>query len=511
THWPLSDWNSLGLTSETAKAILGEIQIHSVAEESQYISPIRFRATRNYLKLVRSTVYVLKFILALCLRIRRRPSTFSAVAFSLSKLISAEEIKAAEHLLIIEHYRESEAALDNLPLEDYNIYVSEEGYIRCRNRLEHCNHPSVSPAPILLVPDHPFTESLIMYTHKTNYHSGVHATIASLRQNFFVPFIKTTVSKLLRSCIVCRKANCLAYRYPSMPSLPKERVTRSRPFQKVGLDYLGPLRYKGQFHEPTKIWICLFTCMATRAVHLELVHSNSTQEFILAFRRFIARRGTPDYIVSDNSTTFCSASDTLESVIYARSSVKRLSSFYANKKIVWKFITPLILRPVDFISPEVDLQLPSVDHSSLSLSSHRLSDWYKETTQVLDRFWDLWYKDYLRALSDRRQTRLKQGRSTPRAPKVSDVVLVADKNVPRGQWRLGVITSVKVDDNNVARSAEVRMSNGHILSRSLNHLYPLEISADDSETPAPVTERKPRLPTRIQPPRAVKHVRSYSR
>ncbi|KHJ95339.1 hypothetical protein OESDEN_04716 [Oesophagostomum dentatum] len=109
-----------------------------------------------------------------------------------------------------------------------------------------------------------------------------------------------------------------------MPNLPKESVTRSRAFEKIGMDYLGPLRHNGQFQKPTKFWICLFTCIATRAVYLELVHSNSTQESILAFRRFTTRRETPDYMLSDNSTTFCSASNTLESSIYARSSDDRL-------------------------------------------------------------------------------------------------------------------------------------------------------------------------------------------
>ncbi|KIH42235.1 integrase core domain protein [Ancylostoma duodenale] len=126
-----------------------------------------------------------------------------------------------------------------------------------------------------------------------------------------------------------------------MPSLPPERVNRSRPFQNVGLDYLGPVYYRDQLHSQAKIWICLFTCMATSAVHLELVHNNTAFEFLLALRRFIARRGTPDLIISDNATTFTSGNDALQKVIYNKDTIKRLSSQFANRRITWKFNTPL--------------------------------------------------------------------------------------------------------------------------------------------------------------------------
>ncbi|KAK6741895.1 hypothetical protein RB195_009642 [Necator americanus] len=143
-----------------------------------------------------------------------------------------------------------------------------------------------------------------MYHHKIRFHSGVHAKIAAIRTSYFTPSIKTTITRILRLCTVCRRAQGHAYRYPEMPSLPPERVNRSRPFQKVGLDYLGPLYHRDQVHSQAEIWICLFICMATRAVHLELVHNNTAFEFLLAFRRLIARSGTPDLIISDNATTF---------------------------------------------------------------------------------------------------------------------------------------------------------------------------------------------------------------
>ncbi|EPB79997.1 integrase core domain protein [Ancylostoma ceylanicum] len=475
----------------------------------------------------------------------------------------------AEALVITEHYRESVHQLDELPLGRFNAHRSADGLIRCPNRLEHAETSSISAAPILLVPGHPLITSVVMHHHVDELHSGVHATIASIRRRFFIPSIRSIVAKIIRDCIVCKKTNCLPYRYPDVPSLPQERVARFRPFQKVGLDYLGPLYYRDHFHTRAKVWICLFTCTATRAVHLEVVYNNSTQEFVLAFRRFIARRGTPDQILSDNATTFCSANDTLQEVIHARSSVEKLSNLFANRKITWKFISPLspwkegfyerlvgliksafaktvhrallplqqfqtlvfeveavlnarpltsirdtgtapqILRPIDFISPEVEPQIPSSERSSTSFPGHRLAGWHRETISVLDQFWNSWYKEYLSLLADRHQRRIRQGKSSPVIPQVSDVVLVFEKNVPRGQWPLGVITALECNRQKVPRSATVRMSNGRELVRSLNQLLPLEITADEDQSES--EENGNLAPTRIQPPRAAKRDRSYSR
>ncbi|VDO20183.1 unnamed protein product [Heligmosomoides polygyrus] len=81
--------------------------------------------------------------------------------------------------------------------------------------------------------------------------------------------------------------------------------------------------------------------MSTRAVLLEVVLYLATKEFLLAFRRFIARRGTPSIVYSDNSTTFRSAETAIASLIYSPTSWHSISSFCSTQKITWKFIIPL--------------------------------------------------------------------------------------------------------------------------------------------------------------------------
>ena len=73
-----------------------------------------------------------------------------------------------------------------------------------------------------------------------------------------------------------------------MPPWPRERVLRSEPFQFIGLDYLGPISVK-EGSSVVKMWICLFTCLAVRAVHLEMVKGLSAEVFLDCVRRFISR------------------------------------------------------------------------------------------------------------------------------------------------------------------------------------------------------------------------------
>jgi hypothetical protein len=92
--------------------------------------------------------------------------------------------------------------------------------------------------------------------------------------------------------------------------VPADRVTSSRPFQINGIDFAGPLYIRGKT-PLRKCYIALFTCATGRAVHLQLCSDMTTDMFLLAFQRFIGRRGLPHtvYIISDeplkNPTARC--------------------------------------------------------------------------------------------------------------------------------------------------------------------------------------------------------------
>jgi len=89
-----------------------------------------------------------------------------------------------------------------------------------------------------------------------------------------------------------------------MPPWPKERVSKAKSFTYVGLDYLGPIQVK-EGNNIVKMWVCLFTCLAVHAIHLELVKGLFAQLFLDCLRLFIARRDKLSLIISDNAPQFC--------------------------------------------------------------------------------------------------------------------------------------------------------------------------------------------------------------
>ena len=88
-----------------------------------------------------------------------------------------------------------------------------------------------------------------------------------------------------------------------------------------------------------KRWCCLFTCLATRAVHIKVAQSLDTESCLAAVRRFIGRRGYPNTIISDNGTNFVGAANELKAFMNEWNKAK-IESELTQKKIVWKFNPP---------------------------------------------------------------------------------------------------------------------------------------------------------------------------
>ena len=112
--------------------------------------------------------------------------------------------------------------------------------------------------------------------------------------------------------------------------------SQSVPFTYTEVDYFGPLYIKTET-ENQKVWVCLFTCLVTRAVHLELIQNMSTELFILEFRRFLSRHGKPKEISSDNASHFKLASETLDKLWGQILTHDNVMSYIANEGITWKY------------------------------------------------------------------------------------------------------------------------------------------------------------------------------
>ena len=133
---------------------------------------------------------------------------------------------------------------------------------------------------------------------------------------------------------MCKRYQVGPCRLLPMPPLHTFRSLKTDPFQTIDLDYFGPVTNKRDTtEEKIKTWICLFTCITTRAIHLKVVSNLTTQTLLKAFKRFLARRGKPEKIVSDNSTTFKLGKKGLDKVWLNIYSDEDYINYFSNKNI----------------------------------------------------------------------------------------------------------------------------------------------------------------------------------
>jgi len=205
---------------------------------------------------------------------------------------------------------------------------------RCGGKLKKAHISYARKHPILLAKHHHFTALIIRHAHERTSHSGVKDTLTDIRSQYWIVKGRQFIRKLIHQCVTCLKLKGPLYKVVAPPLLPEFRVTESPPFAYCGVDFAGPLYIKqADGSESGKVWIALFTCCATHAVHLELVPDLTEQTFIRSFKRFTANGGIPLKVFSDNAKTFVSAAQTLEQLF----DNEEVQQYLSGLKVNWNF------------------------------------------------------------------------------------------------------------------------------------------------------------------------------
>nr|XP_053620905.1 uncharacterized protein LOC128681202 [Plodia interpunctella] len=521
-EWPVAPFNPATVSEPPEERKSALVFVSSTTHESTILS-LAGRVS-SWSKLLRCVVYICRFMKILPPR----------------EHISASDLDKAEILVLRELQRfHFSSELKNI---NSNKFCSrafrrlkpfmQDGLIRVGGRLSRSELDFDHKHPIVLPRKDHIVDLIIDYHHKVNAHAGPDLLMSILRQRYWILSARSTIRARIYKCIPCfrlRPKNIT----PEMADHRSCRVVQStKPFVHTGTDYAGPFRVtltRGRGVRSTKAYICLFICMTTRAIHIELVGDLSTASFLAAFKRFLSRRGPVRHMYSDNGTNYVGAKRSI-SELQGFLSSKHFNTEYgrilAENRIDWSFNAPaashfggdwesnikslkthlfrvvgdqilsfeelstvlaqveavmnsrplcrtlsndpsepLALTPAHFLNLTPLKFLPVLDVDENS-KLHLLSR-YDLLDRLVQSFWKRWKNDYLHTL----QSRQKWTTAT-KPVTVGTVVILLTENVPPLHWPMGVVEEIFPGSNGVVRVVRVRTTTGTYL-RPVVRLCPL--------------------------------------
>ncbi|EFO85539.1 hypothetical protein CRE_29148 [Caenorhabditis remanei] len=307
-------------------------QIHTAALVSKESKPLlNSQATNSFQKMIRIALRVLK-----AAKIFSKPlgsERFSSVKdITLKDIANRVELKTAETLVIKDHQK----GISYKTLQQYgNLGISpnKDNILVAKGRMELAGLEENARNPIFILPNSQLAKQIIADCHGS-FHKTMEHTMDSVRRRFWIPKLRQQTKSFIARCIPCQRNSKQPCRYPDMGRIPRDRVNKQRPFGSTGLDNFGPIQYRKDDGTLANAYGTIFTCTTTRLIHVETVKNASALEFIQAFRKFVAIRGRPTKIVSDNGTNFVLGQKIIEEAF------ERSDCPPDMHKIDWKFITP---------------------------------------------------------------------------------------------------------------------------------------------------------------------------
>lgn len=542
-HWPQTP---IQLTEQSRQQIDSELRPNriiaaaggAILPEIRIADTLLVDHTSSFGKLSRITAYVMRFIRnAKTIQQKRNHGPLSINEQLLAANFWARHAQQSSFMV----ERNAVTNGRNLPntskLVQLKPFLDSEDLLRVGGRISKAEIRYDAKHPIILPHSAKITELIIMEAHKITLHAGTQLCIHFIRQRYWIPALRRLVKTVIHKCL-----NCFRQKHETgnqlMGELPQSRLTPARPFKRSGVEYAGPFKIKargGRCKIIEKGYIAVFVCLVTKAVHLEVVSSLSSESFIHAFVRFIGRRGHCSLLMSDHGTNFIGADRELRGYIRSWAKTTALNEI-ASMGTVWQFISPaaphqgglweaavkamkhhirrvttdqiftfegwstlavqiesiLNSRPLTAISddphdisaltpghfligePLVQPLLKDVEHTTIN--NRKLLDAIQRLNQS---FWRRWSDEYIVGL----HKRSKWPHTQPNA-KVGQLVLVKNELSPPASWPLARITKLLPGSDGLVRNVEVILGKNSKLVRPIQKLcfLPHQPTEDDFQS-----------------------------
>ena len=394
-------------------------------------------------------------------------------------------------------------------------FVDDEGILRVGGRLTRASVSFDLKHPVILPRKGHVTALIIRHYHLQNKHQGRGMTLNELRSNgYWITGGSSAVARYIADCVTCRKLRASAQEQ-KMSDLPKDRLEPSPPFTFCGVDYFGSWLIKEGRREMKRYGV-VFTCLASRAIHLEVAKTLKTDSFINALRRFLARRGPVRVMRCDQGTNLLGARNELSEAVKEMNQNK-VREFLISKECDWiefqtnvpsashmggiwerqiRTVRNVLNALLDDHGTQLDEEslgtfmcetesivnsrplttdnLTSPDGMEPLTPNHLLTmksrvllpppgefqreDIYlvkrwRRVQYLVNQFWLRWRKEFLLSLQ-RRQKWVNPQRNM----QVGNIVLIKEDNVSRNRWRTARVDEVYASEDGFVRKVKVIVS-----------------------------------------------------
>ena len=476
-------------------------------------------------KLFRITAWVVRFVWNIRAKLRGKQKISN-------EFLHTEETEAARKMWLISAQEDLKKEKHFPELEKRLGIKENDGILRCYGRLDHAVLGEEAKHPVILPKHHPVTRLIVDSCHRHVLHGGTRNTLAEFRSQYWMGKARQVIKAILRRCATCKRHQARPFNKPAPGQLPEFRVTPAKPFQNCGVDFAGPL-YVLRRKSMKKVYITLFTCGVTRAIHLELVPDLSAETFKQTLTKFTARRGTPSLMVSDNAKTFEATAKWLKK-LYRDPTVQH---FLQENNIRWRFnlslapwwggfferLVGLVKRTLRKVLGNACLRFEELETILIEtegmLNNRPLTYLYEEATEDVltpnhlifghrlgtlpdaevdsadedtdegkrmkyirtrqQHLWNRWEKEYLTNLREHHE----MGTSGSSKPEIGEVVL-KEEQTNRGKWKLGRNISLIEGRDGMMRGATIRVisgGNSREIQRPIQKLYSMELKCRPDE------------------------------
>ena len=415
-------------------------------------------------------------------------------------------------------------------LAAHNPFLDNEMLIRVGSRIIHAEVSEEAKCPVILPKEDQNVKDLVSYFHEKEFHAGAKHTLCQLRLAYWILCGLQATKSAINRCIRCQKLRKKPCEQKMAP-LPPFRVSTKGPFYNCGIDLMGPFLVKLNGRANHKVWIAVFTCMESRAVHTEAVFKIDADSAINAIIRFKARRPGVKNMFSDRGTNFVAASSILRKEVEELN--KATTPRLTEEGIEWNFnpahaphrggaweriiglfkkhLSAALLgdapkydtftttvteieaimnrRPLTQISTDskdskaitpMDLLCPASATSDRRIfvgaantdAVNGVRNSWKQAQSRVNQFWKAFKRDYLSLLHSR-----SKWRSSKENLKKDDIVILVDETVERHRWRMGKVQKTFQSGPHVRR-VEIKKGDGKVVLRDRTKVVKLELEGE---------------------------------